>query len=55
MQSSTGGDTPPHDDAVTADSEAWGMWEAGLVLGSIVVGAAGLFAIGWAVERFIVS
>jgi hypothetical protein len=55
MQNSIDGDTPPHDDAVTADSEAWGMWEAGLALGSIVVGAAGLLAIGWAVERFLIS
>ena len=50
-----GGDTPPQDDTVSDDPEAWGMWETGLLLGSVVVGTAGLAVIGWAVERFILS
>jgi hypothetical protein len=55
MQNSNagGGDTPPHDETVAADSEAWGIWETGLLLGSIAVGATGLVVIGWAVEQFI--
>lgn len=54
QNSNPAGDTPPHESTVT-DSEAWGMWEAGLVLGSIGVGAIGLIVIGWAVERFLLS
>jgi hypothetical protein len=41
------------DEAFTGDPEAWGYWEAGLVLGSIAVGAMGFVVLGWAVERFI--
>jgi hypothetical protein len=55
MQNSNDGDTPPHDDTVAGDPEAWGLWEAGLLLGSVAVGATGLVVIGWAVERFILS
>jgi hypothetical protein len=53
MQNSNDGNTPPHDNAVTRDPEAWGLWETGLLLGSIAVGATGLVVIGWAVEQFI--
>jgi hypothetical protein len=54
MQSSNDGDTPPAD-TVTGDPEAWGFWEAGLVLCSVAVGATGLVVLGWAVERFILT
>jgi hypothetical protein len=55
QDSNDGGATPPHDDTVARDPEAWGIWETGLLLGSIVVGATGLVVIGWAVEQFILS
>jgi hypothetical protein len=55
QNSNDGGDAPPHDSTVTGDPEAWGMWETGLLFGSIAVGLTGLGVVGWAVERFILS
>jgi hypothetical protein len=43
------------DVAPLRDPETWGLWEAGLVLCSVVLGVTGLVTIGWAVERFILS
>ena len=54
QNSNDGGETPPHDD-IASDPEAWGMWETGLLLGSIAVGVTGLAVVGWAVERFILT
>ena len=53
MENTNDGGLPPHDDA--GDPETWGMWEAGLLLGSVAVGVTGLAVLGWAVERFILS
>jgi hypothetical protein len=51
-----GGETASLDEEpFSGDSETWGLWEVGLVLGSVVVGTTGLVTLGWAVERFILS
>ncbi|HEY7671730.1 MAG TPA: hypothetical protein VIC71_05890 [Gammaproteobacteria bacterium] len=55
QNSNDGGDAPAREDSSAGDPEAWGIWETGLLLGSIAVGTTGLVVIGWAVEQFILS
>jgi hypothetical protein len=41
------------DDAFSGPAEQWEPWETTLVLASIALGVAGLFLLGWLVDRFI--
>jgi hypothetical protein len=41
------------DDAFSGPEEQWESWESTLVLASIALGIAGLFLLGWLVDRFI--
>jgi hypothetical protein len=46
-------ETSALDDTLSGEPEAWELWETGLVVGSIAVGATALIVLGWAVEQFI--
>lgn len=41
------------EDAFSGEAETWEPWETALVLLTIAVGAAGLVALGWLVNHFI--
>jgi hypothetical protein len=43
----------PGEDALSGAPEPWERWETQLVLVSLAIGALGLVALGWLVDRFI--
>lgn len=42
-------------EALAGEPEAWEPWETRLVVISLAIGMAGLFVLGWLVDRFILS
>ena len=46
-------ETVSREDALIGPPEPWESWETKLVVGSIVLGVAGLAVLGWLVDRFI--
>jgi hypothetical protein len=45
----------PGEEALAGTPEPWERWETQLVLVSLAIGAVGLLALGWLVDRFILS
>ena len=44
---------PDRDSSLFSNPEPWEPWESTLVLGCIALGTAGLFILGWLVNRFL--
>jgi hypothetical protein len=46
-------ETAAGENALSGTPEPWESWETTLVVGSLVLGVAGLAVLGWLVARFI--